>query len=117
MKSLLLIVLSTFLSVPFALAQDASNQKPEGVLVGIGQICGVGRNKSEAMSALADKLNSPFLLLQSKYSAYTGSKYSGKYLKGPFRAIGQIIYERVSIIADYNWTACLMVQGITSEKQ
>lgn len=93
-------------------ARNGSNTRPDkGVQAGIGNVCGVGRSKSEAQTNMANELNYPFILVQTDYSAYTGSEYTGRYLLGPFRAISGVVFDRVSIIADYNWTACIMVQG------
>ncbi len=99
-------------SLSFLANAQVSEYAPDGRLVQFGSICGVGRNKSEAMTDAFTVLNSPYVRLQTNYSAYSGSEYTGKYLKGPYKIMGPPVFVRVSIIADYNWTSCIMVTGL-----
>lgn len=85
--------------------------QPGSIQVGVGNVCGVGRNKSEAQANMAANLNYNFIKLYSSYSAYSGPKFTGRHLAAPFRPIGEVVFERISLLADYNWTACFLIQG------
>ncbi|NOU26974.1 MAG: hypothetical protein HOO96_03625 [Polyangiaceae bacterium] len=88
----------------------ASGSAPEGTLVTFGTACALGASDDDARSAAFSRMNDPYIKLQTDLSASDG-EYTGKYLKAPYKVVGDVTSRRLMTIAEYNWMACVPLQG------
>lgn len=84
---------------------------PADALVQYGTVCRVGKDPVDALARVMSALNNPIVKLETDFSAYTGSRDTGEYLKGPYAVLGQAVSRRISVVIEYNWLSCLPVRG------
>lgn len=102
---------ATVPDAPPAAASEAA-QAPEGAQVRFGTVCSSGRNKADALTRLMTSLNDqPYARLYVDLSVWTKAKYTGQYVKAPYRLLGEVAYSRISHLAEYGWLACAAVEG------
>lgn len=86
---------------------DVSGDK----LVEFGAVCELGKNPAEAVAAATLLLNQPVVRLQSNINVWTYATYSGSYLRAPYKVSGDPAVSKISVMAKYNWLACIPVRG------
>jgi hypothetical protein len=89
-------------------SQDISRDK----LVQFGSVCEMGQNQADAVSRASLLLNEPFVRLRTNVNVWTSAgTFSGTYVRAPYRIVGEATVSKISVMARYNWLACIPVQG------